>query len=124
MEITRESELLERLAPAVRIDPDGSVAVTDAAALRGAPIETLIRTAVFAPDAALRARAVALIRLIAPDYNLSYILAMPATAAFAREVVEMYGQTIGQHPVGTGAFRLKEWRRSSRVSSVVGCPSD
>ena len=56
------------------------------------------------------------IRLNAPDYNLSYILAMPATAAFAREVVEQYGRTVGEHPVGTGPFRLKEWRRSSRIT--------
>jgi ABC-type transport system substrate-binding protein len=33
----------------------------------------------------------------------------------AREVVERYGDTIGEHPVGTGPFRLKDWRRSSRI---------
>ena len=33
----------------------------------------------------------------------------------AREVVEFYGDTIGEHPVGTGPFRLKTWRRSSRI---------
>ena len=35
--------------------------------------------------------------------------------AVAREVVEFYGDRIGEHPVGTGAFRLVEWRRSSRM---------
>jgi ABC-type transport system substrate-binding protein len=35
--------------------------------------------------------------------------------AVAREVVEMYGRDIGAHPVGTGAFRLKAWRRASRI---------
>ena len=35
--------------------------------------------------------------------------------AVAREVVEFYGDKITQHPVGTGAFRLAEWRRSSRI---------
>jgi len=35
--------------------------------------------------------------------------------AQAREVVERYGDTIGDHPVGTGPFRLKSWRRSSRI---------
>jgi ABC-type transport system substrate-binding protein len=35
--------------------------------------------------------------------------------AVAREVVEFYGDRIGEHPVGTGAFHLAEWRRSSRM---------
>jgi ABC-type transport system substrate-binding protein len=35
--------------------------------------------------------------------------------AVAREVVEFYGDKIMEHPVGTNAFRLVEWRRSSRV---------
>jgi len=55
------------------------------------------------------------IHLAKADYNFLYILAMPATAAQAREVVERYGDEIGAHPVGTGPFRLAEWRRSSRI---------
>jgi ABC-type transport system substrate-binding protein len=35
--------------------------------------------------------------------------------AVAREVVEAYGDKIMEHPVGTGPFRLAEWRRSSRM---------
>ena len=35
--------------------------------------------------------------------------------AVAREVVEFYGDQAAEHPVGTGAFRLVEWRRSSRI---------
>jgi ABC-type transport system substrate-binding protein len=35
--------------------------------------------------------------------------------AVAREVVEAYGDTIMAHPVGTGPFRLIDWRRSSRI---------
>ena len=35
--------------------------------------------------------------------------------AVAREVVEFYGDKIMAHPVGTGAFVLQEWRRSSRI---------
>ena len=56
-----------------------------------------------------------IIRLTAPDYNLNYILTMPATSAVAREVVEFYGAGFGEHPVGTGPYRLKDWRRASRV---------
>ncbi len=33
----------------------------------------------------------------------------------AREVVEHYGDAIGDHPVGTGPFRLGEFRRSSLI---------
>jgi len=55
------------------------------------------------------------IRLVEPDYNMLYILAMPATAALAREVVERYGEAFAEHPVGTGPFRLAAWRRSARI---------
>ena len=35
--------------------------------------------------------------------------------AVAREVIEAYGDNTAAHPVGTGPFRLAEWRRSSRI---------
>lgn len=35
--------------------------------------------------------------------------------AVAREVVEAYGDDIMAHPVGTGPFMLKSWRRSSQI---------
>ena len=35
--------------------------------------------------------------------------------AVAREVVEFYGDKVGDHPVGTGPFRLTQWRRSSQM---------
>jgi ABC-type transport system substrate-binding protein len=35
--------------------------------------------------------------------------------AVAREVVQMYGDQIMGHPVGTGPFVLKQWRRSSLI---------
>ena len=35
--------------------------------------------------------------------------------AVAREVVEFYAKDIGAHPVGTGPFRLKRWRRASHI---------
>lgn len=70
-----------------------------------------------APMAGLQAldRYTLVIRLKQPDYNLLYMLALPATAALAREVVERYGADIGAHPVGTGPYLLKEWRRGSKI---------
>ena len=55
------------------------------------------------------------ITLTKPDFNFVYILGMATTGAMAREVVEKYGDQVGAHPVGTGAFLLKEWRRSSKI---------
>jgi oligopeptide transport system substrate-binding protein len=55
------------------------------------------------------------IRLKKPDYNFLYVLAMPTTAAMAREVVQAYGEDIGAHPVGTGPFMLKDWKRSHKI---------
>ena len=36
--------------------------------------------------------------------------------AIAREVAETYGDAIMEHPVGTGPYRLAEWRRSSFIA--------
>ena len=37
------------------------------------------------------------------------------SCAVAREIVEKYGDDIGANPVGTGAYRLKSWKRSSKM---------
>ena len=55
------------------------------------------------------------IRLKQPDFTFPYILAMPATAAVAREVAEAYGLDLGAHPVGTGPYLLREYERSHRI---------
>lgn len=55
------------------------------------------------------------IRLKKTDYNLPNILAAPATAAVAREVVQQYGADFDAHPVGTGPYVLKEWKRATRI---------
>ncbi len=58
------------------------------------------------------------IRLNAPDYRFPFVLAIPYLGAVAREVVERYGLDLGAHPVGTGAFMLGEYKRSSRIVLV------
>lgn len=55
------------------------------------------------------------IRLKAPDYNFNYIMAHASFGALAREVVEAYNKDIIAHPVGTGAYLLKEWKRRNRI---------
>ena len=51
-----------------------------------------------------------------PDPRFIYNFATPGlVGAVAREVVEFYGDDIGAHPVGTGAFKLGAWRRASRI---------
>ena len=55
-------------------------------------------------------------RLAAPRPRFLYTLAGGASfGAVAREVVEHYGDRIMEHPVGTGPFVLKQWRRSSLI---------
>jgi ABC-type transport system substrate-binding protein len=55
-------------------------------------------------------------RLAEPEPRFLYALTTPDVAgAVAREVVEAYGDKMMEHPVGTGPFRLIEWRRSSRI---------
>ena len=56
------------------------------------------------------------VRLKQPDYNFLYFMAMANAGAVAREVVDYYGiEEVRAHPVGTNAYRLKEWRRSSKM---------
>ncbi|MCU0938628.1 MAG: ABC transporter substrate-binding protein, partial [Burkholderiaceae bacterium] len=52
-------------------------------------------------------------RLAEPEPRFLYAMTMPDVAgAVAREVIEAYGDKIMEKPVGTGPFRLAEWRRS------------
>jgi ABC-type transport system substrate-binding protein len=56
------------------------------------------------------------IRLAEPAPRFIYNLADPSfLGAVAREVVDYYGDRIMEHPVGTGPFRLAQWKRSSRI---------
>ena len=56
------------------------------------------------------------IKLNEPKPNWIYRFAdCRVSCALAREVVEKYGDDIGSHPVGTGPYRLKSWKRSSKM---------
>ncbi len=50
-----------------------------------------------------------------PRFLLTEFTDPNVAGAVAREVVEMYGDKVGEHPVGTGPFILKSWKRSSRI---------
>jgi oligopeptide transport system substrate-binding protein len=55
------------------------------------------------------------IKLKETDYNFSYIMALPNFGAVAREVIEGYPDDTNGHPIGTGPYRLKEWKRSNKI---------
>lgn len=56
------------------------------------------------------------VRLGEPNPRFVYNLADGSfLGAVAREVVEAYGEKIMEKPVGTGPFRLAQWKRSSRM---------
>jgi ABC-type transport system substrate-binding protein len=56
------------------------------------------------------------VRLAQSAPHFVEVLAQPDLyGAVTREVVEAYGDTIMAHPIGTGPFRLVDWRRSSRI---------
>ena len=50
-----------------------------------------------------------------PRFVTDWLTGSSLAGAQAREVVEFYGANIGEHPVGTGPFRLKNWVRSSKI---------
>jgi ABC-type transport system substrate-binding protein len=58
------------------------------------------------------------LKLNFPDAELLSNLTVSGSAAVAREVIEAYGAANGwtmANPVGTGPYRVKEWRRGQRV---------
>src|SRR5947207_2147577 len=56
------------------------------------------------------------ITLTEPKPDLIYDLAFcNLTCAVAREVIEAYAERTMEHPVGTNAYRLTQWKRSSRM---------
>ncbi|MUI13621.1 heme-binding protein [Massilia dura] len=59
------------------------------------------------------------LRLRAPDPGLPFYMALPATGAVAREAAQRYGSQLGNHPVGSGPFRMGEWKRSDRITLLA-----
>jgi len=58
------------------------------------------------------------LKLNYPSYDLLADLTSSPSAAVAREVVEAYGDASGwvmANPVGTGPYKLKEWRRGQKI---------
>jgi ABC-type transport system substrate-binding protein len=58
------------------------------------------------------------LKLSRPDYNLQDNMTHWAMGAVAREVIEAYGDASAwatDHPVGTGPYLLKDWRKGSKV---------
>jgi oligopeptide transport system substrate-binding protein len=59
------------------------------------------------------------LKLKQPDFDLLDDLTTLASAAVAREVVELYGDPahrVMSNPVGTGPYLLKEWRRGQKIT--------
>ena len=63
----------------------------------------------------VRGKYVLSFKLVEPDFNFLYALAMPNVVPMPREVVEAYAADTNAHPVGTGPFVLKEWVRRSKI---------
>ncbi len=55
------------------------------------------------------------IHLAERDYNFPLVAAHTILGAVAREVIEAYGNDTNAHPVGTGPYMLKEWKRGARI---------
>ena len=58
------------------------------------------------------------IKLKRPWPQILDMLAYIATAPIAKEAVDRYGKNIINHPVGTGAFKLKVWNRGSFIEML------
>jgi ABC-type transport system substrate-binding protein len=87
--------------------------------LRNAAIQSKKPFDYDAPAEGLRAldRYTLQFKLARPNPRFTDELSDPAvTGAVAREVVEAYGDRIMEHPIGTSAYKLSTWRRSSMIA--------
>ena len=53
-----------------------------------------------------------------PWPQILYLLAHLPTAPVAPEAVQYYGKSIHNHPVGTGPYILKDWKRGNKIVMV------
>ena len=56
-----------------------------------------------------------MIELKEPQFTFRYVLAMTFACPVPREVVEQYGANFSSHLVGSGPYRLAEWRRGISI---------
>ena len=54
------------------------------------------------------------IELAKPDFTFRYVLAMPFAFVLPREVVRQHGADFQYHLIGSGPYRVTEWRRDVR----------
>ncbi len=87
----------------------GARAVVDAAKRPGAKFDY------DRPIEGLRAVGRYALRIRLNAINYPSVQVFLTVAAVAREVVEAAGGDIRTHPVGTGPYRLREWKRGSKI---------
>ncbi len=58
------------------------------------------------------------IELIRPDATFLHLLALNFSFIVPQEEIEKWGQDFGKHPVGTGAFKLKQWKLGQRIEWI------
>ena len=58
------------------------------------------------------------IRLVEPYPQLQWVLAMGYTSVYPPEAVAAYGKKFLNHAVGTGAFRVEDYRHGQRLVLV------
>lgn len=55
------------------------------------------------------------IELKQTDYNFLYVVAYGGFGAVAKEVIDMYGDQTGLHPVGTGPYMIEKYMPRSKI---------
>ncbi len=74
------------------------------------PYDEIPVEGIFAPD-----DETLVFHLTQPYRQFLYVLAMAPTKVVAKEVVRAYQEEFLNHPVGTGPFVLKQWRRGQKI---------